>query len=120
MLSTDPPEPLLHRALPEGAGPWLSFSCHNVRLWSEREKVDHICVGLIMSIFTTAVYTWYVRYLLLHEKQTKNTNIYLNHNSVDLPNAFSADLSACGRVMTNGLTYTSACCLVVSWSDEGN
>lgn len=73
-----------------------------------------------MSIFTTAVYTWYVRYLLLHEKQTKNTNIYLNHNSVDLPNAFSADLSACGRVMTNGLTYTSACCLVVSWSDEGN
>lgn len=73
-----------------------------------------------MSIFTTAVYTWYVSYLLLHEKQTKMTTIYLNHNSVDLPNAFAADLSVCGRVMTNGLTYMSACCLVVSWSDEGN
>lgn len=52
----DPSEPLIYQVLPEGAGPWLSFSYHNVRLWSKREKVDYVCVGLTMSIFTRSIH----------------------------------------------------------------
>lgn len=47
-------------------------------VWSKREN---ICVGLIMPIFARAVDTWYINYLLLHEKQ--HTAIYLNQNSVN-------------------------------------
>ena len=71
-----------------------------------------------MPIFTRVVDTWYVNYLLLHEKQ--HTAIYLNQNSVNriISLLFSARLT---HVSTDGQWshVHVGYCAPISWSDEG-
>ena len=67
-----------------------------------------------MPIFTRVVDTWYVNYLLLHEKQ--HTAIYLNQNSVN---------QIISLLVSAGVTHVWSHIHVgyrapVSWSDEGD